>query len=318
MNTLKNLRNSYVAVEVAYNSLDMIGDMEVFADLCKIEADTLFPTKVRADRRRKTAKKHRKVEKIANLYPIKGGNKNNLKKAIRNNKSWYIYDDLRKFKDYDFAESLAEYEHQHKTKDFYRLVNKYLEDAQRSQGCLVVYTEIEDGDFEHRFVNSHFYRKDRSNAELELSEAFNEDFEPTFLEVADEYDAATSACLEMRYQKFIPEPICHIFFCEKTGTRWFTDISGACYRQLPGQKPIEWEECHDIEDLFESTSTTYFPYEDIDDDDDEFFFEHDFEFVDENRISTMSSDEAAEYFMTLISKNEHVEFPSILLDKVGL
>jgi len=304
-----------------------------------ITADTLYPNKPRADRRKQTAKKHRRAEQIADLYPIKDGNKNNLKKAIRNNKSWYGFG-----RDYDWigqsyynscykkkngsklaiSEGLAEYEYQQKTKNFYKLVNRYLEDAQRSQGCLVVYTEIEDGDynpelqdFEPRFVNSHFYRKDRSNAELELSEAFNEDFEPTFLEVADEYDAATSACLEMRYQKFIPEPICHIFFCEKTGTRWFTDISGTCYRQLPGQKPIEWEECHDIDNLFESKSSTYFPYEDIDDGEDD-FFEPEFEFVDEDCISTMSHDEAAEYFMTLISKNEHVEFPSILLDKVGL
>lgn len=80
----------------------------------------------RATRRKKTAAKHHRLEKIASHYPSKDSNKHNLKKRCRESKAWYTYDDLRKDTEHEElreAWNIVSYEERRKA--FFKEVDKF-------------------------------------------------------------------------------------------------------------------------------------------------------------------------------------------------
>lgn len=80
----------------------------------------------RATRRKKTAAKHHRLEKIASHYPSKDDDKHNLKKRCRMSKEWYADPDFRK--DTERAElreawNIVSYEERRKA--FFKEVDKF-------------------------------------------------------------------------------------------------------------------------------------------------------------------------------------------------
>ncbi len=114
------------------NALADLGNLNSgeFVDLifeqATLTSEVLYPVKTRAIRRKQTAVHHNRLEKIADRYPIKDSNKHNLKKAVKSNKAWYVYDDSRKdITDKMIAEGMADYEYQCRVDEFYKLVEQY-------------------------------------------------------------------------------------------------------------------------------------------------------------------------------------------------
>lgn len=306
MDKTQELRNEYIAVEVAYNNLDMIGEANAIADLCKIEADTLYPTKVRADRRRRTAVAEARKAQRAQAIGVKSNylGKNKVAKAMSEvHMDKIAYAGNKGVADWDIDEAFNIFKHNEKVKKFYRLVDDWLAKSEHPDVIpnlkyMLVWEEEEvvgyDGVLDDDITEVRQYRKFFSNlsdAELDVAESFNEEWEPTWYKIATEYDDATMASLMARYEDIIPEPITHIYF-DNDGTRWFIDASATVYRQKVGQMP--------------KIFLCDYPDEPVKDDD--FFFEPDecFPFNDDNDSDIRKT------------KNDHVEFPSILLDKIGL
>lgn len=83
----------------------------------------------RAERRKATARKHQRLEKIASYYPSKDSNKHNLKKRCRESKAWYAYDDLRKDTEADeLAEAWEVATYLERRSQFFKAVDQWRHD----------------------------------------------------------------------------------------------------------------------------------------------------------------------------------------------
>jgi len=105
--------------------------VDLIFEQAALTAEVLYPVKNKMIRRKQTVKKHRRLDAINSYYYTGEEEKHeyqmkpNKKKSasrVKMNK----YPDHRKFKDYDFAESLADYRYKCKVDDFYKLVDDYL------------------------------------------------------------------------------------------------------------------------------------------------------------------------------------------------
>lgn len=166
-----------------FNSSD-IADM--LLDMSRVETDTLFPVKVRADRRKNTVKKHHRLKQIADQYPIKDCNKHNLKKTVKSNKCWYVYDDSRKdITDKVIAEGLADYNYQCRKTDFYKVVDQFLAVKYILKWSEVVETEDFDPllDGLCDIVDESLEFDNLEDIHLHIAEAFNEEWEPICYEI---------------------------------------------------------------------------------------------------------------------------------------
>lgn len=85
----------------------------------------------RADRRKATAHKHQRLEKIASRYPSKDSDKYNLKKRCRESKAWYAYDDLRKDTEADeLAEAWKVATYLEQRQQFFKAVDQWEHDEE--------------------------------------------------------------------------------------------------------------------------------------------------------------------------------------------
>lgn len=105
--------------------------VDLIFEQATLDAEALYPMKHRVIRRKQTVKKHRRLDAINSYYYTGEEEKHDYQMKPNKKKSasrvkMNKYPDHRKFKDYDFAESLADYRYQCKVDDFYKLVDAYL------------------------------------------------------------------------------------------------------------------------------------------------------------------------------------------------
>lgn len=117
------IAHRFTDTEIA-DIISLFGEDPVLAIL---EDGTAKDRNRRVIRRKATARKHQRLEKIASYYPSKDSDKHNLKKRCRESKAWYSYDDLRKDTEAEeIAEAWEVATYLERKADFDRLVEAFL------------------------------------------------------------------------------------------------------------------------------------------------------------------------------------------------